>query len=58
MFAKALQGQNIEDLLSNIASAAPGGAAPAGGAPAAAAGAPAAAPVEESKYLASCFFDR
>jgi ribosomal protein L12E/L44/L45/RPP1/RPP2 len=46
MFAKALQGQNIEDLLSNIASAAPAGAAPVG-APVAA---PAAAPKEESIF--------
>ena len=48
MFAKALKGQNIEELLSSIASAPVGGAA-AG--PAAGAAAEKAAPVEESKYI-------
>jgi ribosomal protein L12E/L44/L45/RPP1/RPP2 len=48
MFAKALQGQNIEDLLSNIASAAPA-AAPAGAATESA-GTAAAAPKEESIF--------
>lgn len=47
MFAKALQGQKIDDLLTNIASAAPAGA-PAGAPAAAAGGAAAAAPKEES----------
>ena len=45
LFAKALKGQNIEDLLSNIGSA-PAAAAPVA-APVAAAGAPAAAKKEE-----------
>ena len=47
MFAKALRGQNIEELLSAI-SAAPVAAA---GAPVAAAGAQPAAAKEESKHL-------
>ena len=52
MFAKALKGQNIEELLSAI-SAAPVAAAPAGGAPAAAGGAQPAAK-EESKNRCVC----
>ena len=45
LFAKALEGQDIEKLLSNVGSAAPaGGAAAAGGAPAGGA-----APKEEKK---------
>ena len=51
LFAKALKGQNIEELLSSITSAPVGGAAaPSGGA--ADAGAAKAAPVEESILLA------
>ena len=48
MFAKALKGQNIEELLSNIGSA-PVAAAPVGAPVAAAAGAPAAAAKKEEK---------
>merc|ERR1711955_114027 len=44
LFAKALQGRNIGDLICNVGSAPAAGAAPAGGAPAAEA-----APVEEKK---------
>ena len=47
LFAKALKGQNIEDLLSNIGSAPVAAAAPAGGAPAAASAAPAEKKKEE-----------
>ena len=49
LFAKALKGQNIENLLSNIGSAAPVAAAPAGGAPAAAAGGAPAAPAKKEE---------
>lgn len=48
LFAKALEGVNIKELITNIGAGA--GAAPAGGAPAAAGAAPAAAaPIEEKK---------
>ncbi len=49
LFAKALKGQNIEELLSNIGSAAPVAAAPVGAPVAAAAGAPAAAAKKEEQ---------
>ena len=55
LFAKALKGQNIEELLSSITSAPVGGAAASSGAVAADAGAAKAAPVEES-ILLTCFF--
>ena len=53
LFAKALKGQNIEELLSNISSGPVGGAGPAAGGAAAGAttAAATAAPVEESEYL-------
>ena len=52
LFAKALKGQNIEELLSNISSGPVGGAGPAAGpAAGATAAAATAAPVEESEYL-------
>lgn len=47
LFAKALEGVNVKDLITNIGSGA--GAAPAAAAPAAAAAAPAAAKKEEKK---------
>ncbi|KAH9839146.1 60S acidic ribosomal protein P1 [Rhodofomes roseus] len=46
LLAKALEGKNVKELLSNVGS---GGGAPAVGAPAAAAGAAAEAPKEEEK---------
>ena len=49
LFAKALKGQNIEELLSSITSAPVGGAAAS--APVAEAGAAKEAPKEESTYL-------
>ncbi len=52
LFAKALKGQNIEELLSNISSGPVGGAAAGGaGAPVAAAAAQEAPKEAESEYL-------